>query len=193
MSTPNLTTFVRSQQSRREVGIQTAFPAKVTSYSASSNTVEIEPQFVEAWTTRDGTRKTQEPDKITNVPCCFPRHMSWTVDTGDFGLVICTKYSLDRWRNERNVIDPGDLRRFTLSGATFHPVLMDETPVTQQFVALANLVNQELSNIKDALDTHTHLAGGYTTDVAVTGVSGTKSTQPYTAGDVGSTIVKVSE
>jgi hypothetical protein len=37
-------------------------------------------------------------------------------------MVICTKYSLDAFRNQGNRVDPGDLRRFTMSGAVFHPV-----------------------------------------------------------------------
>lgn len=194
--TPKLSTAIQSRIERSDRGKQTSFPAKVISYSASDNTVVLEPQFIEAWFTRDYERKTETDIDpiIRNVPVCFPRHMSWQVDIDDFGLVICTKYSLDQWRNQRQRIDPGDLRRFTMSGATFHPVLMDETPVNQQFVALANLVNSELSSIKDALDTHTHLPGTYANGGgAVTGVSGGKSTQPYTAGDVASARVKVSE
>jgi hypothetical protein len=37
-------------------------------------------------------------------------------------MVICTKYSLDAFRNQGHRVDPGDLRRFTMSGAVFHPV-----------------------------------------------------------------------
>lgn len=221
MSTPRLPTYIKSIQERRERSMQTAFPAKVVGWSASTNVVELEPQFIETWVNRDGTRESEPQDypNIENVPVLFPRSGSWSItfpiETGSYGLVVCTKYALDVWRSQGQPRDPGDIRRFGMSGAVFHPVNLhpNDTTLAQdngdtlsssimeigdlsettQFVALANLVNSELSSIKDALDKHTHLAGSYTTDVAVTGVSGTKSAQPYTAGDVSSATVKVSE
>ena len=110
--------------------MQTAFPAKVLDWNSSANTVQLEPQFLEVW--RDGeerraeTIEAPEDAYIDNVPVLFPRSGSWSItfpiETGSFGLVVCTKYSLDVWRNQGNATDPGDLRRFTMSGAVFHPV-----------------------------------------------------------------------
>ena len=128
MSTPNLNTYVRGQTERREQQMQTAFPAKVLGWSSSTNTVKLEPQFIETWVTRDGTTKYEEPYNtfIDNVPVCYPRSGEWSItfpiETDSFGLVICTKYSLDQWRQQGRRMDPGDLRRFTMSGAAFHPV-----------------------------------------------------------------------
>jgi len=144
MSTPNLNTYVRGQTERREQQMQTAFPAKVLSWSSSTNTVKLEPQFIETWVTRDGTTKYEEPYNtfIDNVPVCYPWHITWDITVGAFGLVICTKYSLDQWRQQLRRMDPGDLRRFTMSGATFHPVVIGESPnLTQKFVALAEKVD----------------------------------------------------
>jgi len=188
-ATPPLLTYVRAQIDQRERSVQTAFPAKVLSWSSADNTVKLEPQFLEVW--RDGSeRRVETIDEpadayIDNVPVCFPRHMSWTVATGDFGLVICTKFSLDLWRQRRSATDPGDLRRFGMSGATFHPVLMDETPPTQQFVALANLVKSELDAIETTFNSivFTVHAGATVGEIAT----------PYTAGEVASATVKVSE
>lgn len=218
MSTPRLPTYIKSQTERRERGMQTAFPAKVISWDSGTNTVELEPQFIETWVNRDGSRE-QEPTEypyIDNVPVLFPRSGDWSItfpiEAGSYGLVICTKFSLDLWRQRGSATDPGDLRRFGMTGAVFHPVNISPTssnlvPVDTslmllgsgataadyKFLALANLVNSELSDIKTALDTHTHLPGTFTNSGgAVTGVSGGKSTQPYSAGDVGSTSVKAS-
>lgn len=145
MSTPNLRTYVRGQTERREVQMQTALPAKVVKWSQSDNTVELEPQFIETWVDRDGeTRYEDAPDSanISNVPVCYPWHMTWDITVGAFGLVICTKYSLEAWRRQLRRMDPGDLRRFTMSGATFHPVVIGESPnATQKFVALAEKVD----------------------------------------------------
>ena len=130
MSTPLLRTYVRGQSERREIQMQTSFPAKVLGWNSSTNTVRLEPQFTETWVRADGeTQYEDAPDGdsyIDNVPVLFPRSGSWSItfpiETGSFGLVICTKYSLDAFRNQGHRVDPGDLRRFTMSGATFHPV-----------------------------------------------------------------------
>jgi hypothetical protein len=130
MTTPLLSTYVRNQTERRERQMQTAFPAKVLDWQSNTNTVRLEPQFVETWVTSDDqTHYEDVPDGdayIDNVPVLFPRSGSWSItfpiEPGSFGMVICTKYSLDAFRNQGNRVDPGDLRRFTMSGAVFHPV-----------------------------------------------------------------------
>jgi hypothetical protein len=60
MSTPKLSTAIRSRIERRDRQAQTAFPAKVTAWKSSDNTVELEPQFIETWVNRDGTRQSEE-------------------------------------------------------------------------------------------------------------------------------------
>jgi len=173
-ATPPLSSFTRNQIEQRERQMQTAFPAKVLDWQSSTNTVQLEPQFFEVW--RDGEeRRTEtieapEDAYIDNVPVLFPRSGSWSItfpiETGSFGLVVCTKYSLDVWRNQGNATDPGDLRRFTMSGAVFHPVNLhpngsnlvpfdsthmvigDGTQASQvDFIALAALVDAELASI----------------------------------------------
>lgn len=181
MSTPRLPTYVRAQIESRERQQQTAFPAKVLSYSSSDGTVDVEPQFVETWITPKGERTSEEtPDgtQIQNVPVCFPHFMSWKIDPGTFGLVICTKYSLDKWRTQLRRIDPGDLRRFTMSGATFHPVVIGKSPsVSQDFVALKAKVEAELDKIRDALtDSATGTQdGGSTYKTNITTALGTRA------------------
>ena len=177
MRTPNLTTFIQTNIERRERQVQTSFPAKVISWATTTNTVKLEPQFTETWVTRDGQRiqeETPEGRYIENVPVLFPRSGSWAItfpiEAGSYGLVTCTKYSLDVWRNQGNATDPGDLRRFTMSGAVFHPVNLypdasnlvpfntthmvigDQSSSFSDFVALAEQVKTALNLIK----THTH-------------------------------------
>jgi len=189
MSTPNLKTYVRSQTERREQQMQTAFPAKVLGWSSSDNTVKVEPQFVETWVTRDGVTHYEDADNtfIDNVPVCYPWHITWDITVGAFGLVICTKYSLDLWRQQLRRMDPGDLRRFTMSGATFHPVVIGESPnLAQKFVALAEKVDDALADIK----THGH-EGTSATGGAVT-VEASSDLASMTLA-TGSATVKVSQ
>jgi hypothetical protein len=158
--------------------MQTAFPAKVLDWSSNTNTVRLEPQFIETWVTSDGTTSYEDAETtyIDNVPVLFPRSGSWSItfpiETGSFGLVICTKYSLDAFRNQGNRADPGDLRRFTMSGAVFHPVnlhpnssALSSVPTatielskggTTEWAVVANLLVDELLAIRTAMNTHVH-------------------------------------
>ena len=199
MTTPLLSTYVRNQTERRERQMQTALPAKVTAWSSSTNTVELEPQFVETWTNRDDTRQSEVGEPIIrNVPVCYPWHMTWDITVGAFGLIICTKYSLDQWRQQLRRMDPGDLRRFTMSGATFHPVVIGESPnATQQFVALENLVKAELADIWDLLSGGSDGGANWVVTAQDGGAklqtaAGTRVTAG-SPGDVGSATVKVSQ
>lgn len=194
MSTPKLSTAVRSRIERRDRQIQTAFPAKVISWKSSTNVVELEPQFIETWVNRDGTRESEDRDlRITNVPVCHPWHITFDITAGEFGLVICTKYSLDQWRQQLRRMDPGDLRRFTMSGATFHPVVIGSSPnATQQFVALANLVKTELDDIRTAFNAHVHATAALGPPVVPT-VDPPNNIPIGAIASVASTIVKVSE
>jgi len=222
MSTPLLSTYARAQNERRERQMQTAFPAKVLDWHSGTNTVRLEPQFIETWTTNDSApdpdssirlkrfHEDAETTYIDNVPVLFPRSGSWSItfpiETGSFGLVVCTKYSLDAFRNQGNRADPEDLRRFTMGGAVFHPVNLypnssalsgvsssvmelgqiltssGASTVTTQFIALANLVKSELDAIQVTFESITVGTGG-----------GGEVVTPYTAGAVASTSVKVSE
>jgi hypothetical protein len=180
--------------------MQTAFPAKVVSWSSSNNTVELEPQFIETWVRSDGeTQYEQAPESanIGNVPVCYPWHMTWDITVGAFGLVICTKYSLNQWRQQLRRMDPGDLRRFTMSGATFHPVVIGESPnATQQSVAIANKTEDEIDRIWYVLTTWTPgvTDSGAALKSAAIAERGTPADPGLTgAVDCASTTVKVSE
>lgn len=208
MSTPRLPTYVKNQSERRERSMQTAFPAKVISWSANLNVVKIEPQFIETWVNQDGSRES-EPNEypyLENVPVLFPRSGNWSItfpiETGSYGLVICTKFALDVWREQGRSSDPGDLRRFGMSGAVFHPVnlhpnssaisgvsstAMELGNGTTQFVALANLVRAEFVKIATTLATGTVAAAPG--DVTF----GTEYTAPTLDSAVGSATVKVSQ
>lgn len=215
MSTPTLPAFVRQQLEQRERQMQTSFPAKVISYDSDTGTVTVEPQFIETWRDADGTRvnetiENKEDAYVANVPVLFPQgagfRITFPIAANDWGLVHCTKYSLDLWRQQGSVNDPGDLRRFTMSGAVFEPVNLQPDADylkhdggdyislsfggTVDFVAL----KQDVEDIKSALDhleskfnTHQHVcpesAGSPTTG------NSNPASHSYTV--LGSTKVKV--
>lgn len=210
--TPSLKRFINTLADERERQQEIIFPAKVLNWDSATNVVKLEPQFFTVW--RDGTERRVEEFEdgdqfIDNVPVMFPRSGQWRItfpiEEGSFGAVLCTKYSLEVWRSGAgDATDPGDLRTYTLNGATFHPVnlyperssisgvptdtMVLGTDGTAQFVALANLVKAEL----DAIET-TFSSIVFTVDTSGgTGTPGTIGT-PYTASDVASATVKATE
>ena len=181
--TPSLAGYVRNQIEQRERQMQTAFPAKVIGYHSASGTVTVEPQFLEVWRENDARRAEEidapEDAYVENVPILFPHggglQITFPVNAGDFGLVTCTKYSLDVWREAATMGDPGDLRRFTMSGAVFHPVnlypasgyikhdggdyISLSAGGTVDFVALksdADNIKTFLDELKSDFNAHTH-------------------------------------
>lgn len=106
--------------------MQTAFPAKVVSYDADTQTAQLEPQIAEISRDIDsGERVTESLPILPDVPVVFPRgggfFLSFPLAAGDYVLVVCSKYSIDRWRSTAQAGDPGDTRTFGLSGAIAIP------------------------------------------------------------------------
>lgn len=178
MATPSLAAFVNDLIDQRLRQMQTSYPAEVVSYDSATSTATVKPLFIETWRGRDGSRtsetiENEEDSYVENVLVAFPRagdfRVSLPIAAGDTGLVVATKYSLDRFRSGAGQSDPGDLRLFGMSGSVFFPVNLtttaraldasdDDSVVTiseggtAQFVALANLVARELSNIETTIN-----------------------------------------
>lgn len=220
-STPTLPAYIREQQEQRERQMQTSFPAKVIEYDGDTGTVTLEPQFYEVWRDTDGSRRREEIENkedayIANVPIAFPQasgfRITFPVAADDWGLVTCTKYSLDLWRQQGDVNDPGDLRRFTMSGAVFHPVNLqpdasnivhdgdgDDCIVLSQggdvdWLCLYTEVKQNLDDIKDAFANHTHVyneCSGGDVGVVAPGSTETSTDYGYTVTDPKNAKVKV--
>lgn len=183
MTTPNTPTqreAIRSLIDRQDRAKQTAFVGRVKEYDRDTQTATIEPQHLEVF---GPTEDVQPLPDLDNVRVLFPGgsggSITWDLAAGDFILVQCTKYSLDVWRQRAEVTDPGDSRKFGLSGAIAHAVLMaPDSGVTDQVqadgmviaapkiyltskdaadaLALASKVSDELDKIKTAYNTHIH-------------------------------------
>ena len=217
--TPSLHAFVNEQIDQRERSVQTSFPAKVVSYSAAEGVVTVEPQFIEVWRIED--ERIQEPIEsaadayIENVPVLFPRSgdfsITFPIAADSFGLVTCTKYSLDVWRSTLEK-DPGDTRKFTMSGAVFHPVNLhpeasalssvDNTYMilsaggVAELVARADRVEATLQALADEYNVHTHgspqaATGNLLTTPPSESPTGTPVGFQYTPSSVGADKVKV--
>ena len=110
--------------------MQTAYPAEVIAYDSSTSLATIKPLFIEAWRGPNDERieetiENAEDAYVENVLVMHPRtaafRVALPVAPGDTGLALVTKFSLDRFREGAGAADPGDLRKFTMSGSVFFP------------------------------------------------------------------------
>lgn len=132
---------INSLIDRRDRYNQTSFVAAVVSYDRATQTATVSPQHLEVWAAEEDP--VPLPD-LDNVPVLFPGgggySITWDLAGGDFVLVVCTKYSLDVWRQRAEVSDPGDFRKFGLSGAVAHAVRMNDDAGATSEVSAGNLV-----------------------------------------------------
>ena len=208
VTTPSDAAVIDSRIERRERDLKVMLPGKVVAFDQATLTVDIEPQDVEVWREQSETEfQNSRLPEVSNLPILYPRGggfgIYWPLQVGDFGLVACTKYSLDLWRQKGEQTGAGDMRRFTLSGAMFLPVSLypddnvlavdagDENFMvlskggTSDFVALAALVKSEIDDLKTDFNLHKHT--GVTTGG---GTSGITDTLMGATGDMGADFVK---
>ena len=129
-ATPTLEALINDLIDQRLRQMQTAYPAEVVSYDATTATATVKPLFIEAWRGPNDERiletiENESETHVENVLVAFPRsgnfRIVFPIAAGDTGLVVVTKYSLDRFRDQGGQQDPGDLRKFTMSGSVFFP------------------------------------------------------------------------
>jgi hypothetical protein len=105
--------------------LHTAFPARVESFDAATQTVDVTPQLKTAYPDGEGGFTYKAMPVIPNVPVCFPRagsfFLSFPLAKGDFVLVVVCDRSLQAWRDKGQAIEPGDLATHPLDGAVAIP------------------------------------------------------------------------
>jgi hypothetical protein len=105
--------------------LHTAFPARVESFDATTQTVDVTPQLKTAYPDGEGGFTHKAMPVIPNVPVCFPRagsfFLSFPLAKGDFVLVVVCDRSLQAWRDKGQAIEPGDLATHPLDGAVAIP------------------------------------------------------------------------
>ncbi len=206
MTTPSLEAHINDLIDQRLRQMQTAYPAKVIAYDSATAIATIQPLFIETWRGPNDERITETIDEdedayVENVLVMHPRagvfRVALPVAPGDTGLAVVTKFSLDRFREGAGMSDPGDLRKFTMSGTIFFPVNLfvdadpidcsdDDTVITLSaggavdFLCLYTETKKNfddistmLTDVKTVMNSHVHVETGTSTE---------KLTTPMTAG-----------
>ncbi len=113
----------------RLIDLHVSMPAKVESYDASKQTVDVIPQLNRALPIDPSDPATQwvteALPKLSDVPVCFPRaggfFVSFPIAAGDYVLLVFSERNLGAWRATATQGDPGDLGMHTLDGAVAIP------------------------------------------------------------------------
>ena len=173
---------VRSELAR----VHTALPGVIESYDATTQTAEVRiPIRFSRRDPDTGERVPYAPPPLPNVPIAWPAggggaySDTWPLQRGDEVWLSFAERSVDEWLlTDGELVTPADVRRFSLSDAVATPVrsrsqlpgdaVAEDARVIRgdevclgsasasDYVALASLVESELSTIWKAINGHTH-------------------------------------
>ena len=128
---PSDSEVIRDAITARLGEVWTATIGRVQKYDAVTQTADILPVVRRAIQAGDGTIGHEELPVIPNVPVLQARaggfFVNLPVDVGDTMLVVFTSSSFQMWRESGSVVDPGDLRRHSLSNAIAIPGVFPST------------------------------------------------------------------
>lgn len=174
--------------------------ARVLQYDAQALEVEVQPIPADTYEDETGTRQSLPLPVITGVPLhgleAGGFHIRVTPVPGDFVTLVFSDRSLENFLASKSEAAPTDLRRHHLSDAVAYPLFGPARPGglpacvslgantgSDDFVALASKVLNELNAIRNAFNTHTHAVAGAATAVPNVPMGG--------AGSVASATVNV--
>lgn len=179
---PSDAEVIRDAIEARLLDVWTAMIGRVQSYDATKQVADILPVVRRPLSSADGDIEHEDLPVLPNVPVLQPRaggfFIHLPVMVGDTVLVIFTSDSFQMWRETGSVVNPGDLRRHSLTNAIAIPgIFPNAQPLTDaplpgmstteavfgggvyrfggqasaEFVALASLVTAQLAALKAAI------------------------------------------
>jgi hypothetical protein len=98
---PTLAQLLQQAIDNRLLDVHTALIAKVESYDAETQQVNVSPVLKRQVKTLDGTWVSEQLPILCNVPVLFPRaggfFISFPIQPGDFVQLIFNEVSIDEW------------------------------------------------------------------------------------------------
>jgi len=181
---PGLTDVIKAAMRNAKLGIRTALPGKVVSYTAATQTATIQAELIPVMNTETGVQP-QLPLKLVEIPVAWCRtsagYLTLPLVAGDTGLLIVCDRSIDKWTTKGVTTDPGFNHTHNLIDGVFYPGLHPDTnpivPATSDtatvlegpqvhlgsgaadFVALKTKVETELTRLHTAISNAAVAAG----------------------------------
>lgn len=98
---------------------------RVTAYDSAKQKVSVQPVVQRSHLDESGKRVSKPSQEVHDAIVVFPGaatgRITVPVARGDYGLIIYSSVSLDRWKLRGGLVDPGDDRRHDPSDAVFVP------------------------------------------------------------------------
>ena len=121
---PTLTQLLKQTIDNRLLDVHTALIAKVESYDAETQQVNVSPVLKRQVKTLEGAWVSEQLPVLCNVPVLFPRaggfFISFPIQPGDFVQLVFNEVSIDEWVTDKASAVSYD-QRFTLQGAVAIP------------------------------------------------------------------------
>jgi hypothetical protein len=184
--TPELATIIETAVRNRLAEVHVMLPGRVEKYDARSQKVNVQPLIKRFQEGADSETIEETYPVISGVPLAFPRvgkfAITFPVKPGDLVTLNFCESSIETYQlgGGRKPVSPDLFQRFDLSDAVATPgwypdgkalqatdlknIVIGEDGLTSQFVALANLVLQELEAARDdraamksTFDSHIHV------------------------------------
>jgi hypothetical protein len=124
---PSLSEVIRAHLAHDRSALHVALPAKVESYDATKQLVNVKPLVKDFYFDADGEKQAVSIPVIPNVPVVFPGaggfRLTFPIAAGDTVLLVFAERSIDVWLEKGTEVDPLDFRRHDLSDAIAIPGL----------------------------------------------------------------------
>ncbi len=121
----SLAEIIRRALDSRISDVQVSLPGQVQAYDSKSLTVDVLPMVTRPLPTLDGDTVFEPLPLLSGVRVSFPRSkkfsLTFPLEAGDEGMIVCSSWDLAGWLNTGLVSDPADLRNHHLQHAWFVP------------------------------------------------------------------------
>ena len=161
--------------------LHTAMPARVKSYDARRQTVDVTPSLGRYIPSEDGGYERETLPDLFAVPVCFPRSgaygLTFPISEGDTVLLVFSQFPTHQWQSGGNESESGDLRTHDFGSAIAIPGLYPDSKATPHAgdalvvygdkvaigshdashpIALGDNVKRFCDAVMQFLQTHTH-------------------------------------
>lgn len=209
--TPNISETLRLTVDSALNDVHTSIPGVVVAYDKATQRAQVQATVMKSRLLEDGSRAVEKYPLVVGCPVQFPGGsglvVTFPVRPGDFGMLMFSEASIDRWIvNDGRIVDPDFDHRFDLTDGWFIPGIRPAKAARQtqpddavcigvdggdfQGAALGATLQTFLNGLRAALVGHTHPYVNVATP-AITG-PGTFATPTLpTVPDVESDTVKI--
>ncbi len=183
-SSPTLFAGVRSVIDDALGELHVGMPARVESYSTTTQKCSVQPLIWRVYETEDGDRAAERLPVITDVPVCFPGAGGWRltfpISRGDTVWLEFASASLALWLQRGGEVDPEDPRRHVLSDAVAFPGVRDFAHALSGVSSSSMVLGDGSTQIEITADGAVQLGGPGTFNPITDGVVSGNATDPST-------------